>query len=196
MTQKQKMPMSLLALWLLIGLCAMGLGVLLMLDAGYFTVGYVEVDEIATAGFQVWGLPDLLVLVLIGLVVALGIVAVWTLALRKRISGFSVAGLSVLSVLLCILFLPMNSDFQVRYYPAPGQGYTVMRSDHASSLFVLQRKGKFVSYFQGVYQSSPVFYCTRNATLRIGAMRIDRGFYPSLDKDNQLSLLQQYCETE
>ena len=196
MTQKLKMPISLLALWLLIGLCAMGLGVLLMLGMGYFTIGYVEVDEIATAGFQVWGLPDLLVLILIGLVVALGIVAVWTLALRKSISGVSVAGLSVLGELLCILFLPMHSDFQVRYHPAPGQGYTVMRSDQARGLFVLQRKGKFVSYFNGLHQSSPVFYCTRNATLRIGAIRIDRGFYPSLDKDNQLSLLQQYCKAE
>ena len=182
---------------LLIALLCFLVALVLFTGSTYLAPGYTTTTsrDISASGFQIWDIHLAGVLMLIGLLPVTGLLLAWQ-PLTKRPPAIGLAmGLCVAGMALSILFTPGPWDFQVRYYASPGESYTIARSYRADGLVQLTHEHAFETFRDLERGYSKTFLCRQKTQLRLGAVRIDRGFYPILDDENRLALLEAHCQS-
>lgn len=154
------------------------------------------------AGMEIWGLNQVAVMFSLILFVCAAVSAVWPSAFAKNVTWPKLLTILISLLFLSVTFFPSPFEFQVRqYHSASQQTYILLAQDSADfiegneALFTGSLKREKIEDFYPVNTSNArEFNCVTETSWWWGKLAVIHNFYPILDKQNHLQLLERNCK--
>ena len=192
-----------LTVMLILGSLLSFITAVLMISGRYIQLGYLATpDGNAYAGMEIWGLNEVAAVLTVIVFITAIISAVWPKVFAKNISWLQLS-LSLLSlVFLGLTFFPWPFEFQVRQYHSASQhSYILLAQDSADfiegneNIFTGSlRKEEIENFYPEHGADTREFNCVTETSWWWGKLAVIHNFYPILDKQNHLALLQKHCQ--
>ena len=167
----------------------------LMINGRYLTPGFKETADGTTyAGMQIWDTNQLFIILTVLVAVVVMACQLWPKFFGKTLSLGKAFLLLLALLILGVIFFPKPFEFQLRKHHSAGETTTVhLYGEQSVKMFNTFTKETVEGYY--VPDSSNVrnFNCVTEKGWEFGKLKVDTSFYPILDKQNQLKLLQQRC---
>lgn len=168
------------------------------LEPGYKTTA----DDISYAGMQIWDLNQPFVVLTIVFYVCAGLSALWPKLFGKPITLAKAFLMWLLLTFLAITFFPYPFEFQLRHYQSAAN-MTYIMLDSSSGDFIdgnenafagskVEEKGE--TFYGKDFTSARQFNCVSTRAWWWGNLSVSHAFYPILDKENNLKLLEKNCK--
>lgn len=173
----------------------------LVIFGRYIPIGYQQdANGTAYAGMEIWDLHHVFIILTVVIYLVAMICLCWPKLFDKMLSLPRALGLLLGLVLVVFTFFPKPFEFQVRHYQSLSDGTYILLSQ-GSADFVDGNEG-----FTGSIQEETIedfydeagqvrqFKCVTNDAWWWGKLTVKHHFYPILDKDRHLKLLESRCQ--
>lgn len=169
------------------------MGVLALLGMDILRIGYRHRGDLGTAGWEIWGLPKLLLW--LGLIAwALWLVLLVVRVVRRRKPALARTGRWAIGLALAALMLaPGWSDLQIRHYDGPSQSWILMLGNNPLPLLGYTTESDVTAGPDGTSLAGQRFVCVNSSRWKFLGVELRRSFYPSLDDAHEQALLQAHC---
>ena len=194
MTAPKPLPnLSFIVMMLLAALTSFITAYLVMFGR-YIEIGYKEsADGIAYAGMQIWDLHHPFIVLTVLLYICAAISFLWQKFLGKPLSLPKASVLLLGLVFLAMTFFPYPFEFQVRHYTSNSDA-TYIHLSEASESFTGSHQTEEVEDFYDEDWNTRRFKCITKDQWWWGKLFVSHNFYPILDKENELKLLESRCQ--
>ena len=176
---------------------------ILMISGRYIQLDYLATpDGSAYAGMEIWGLNQVAAVITIILFTCAIISAAWPKAYEKPITWPKLLLILFSLLFLGMTFFPWPFEFQVRqYHSASQQTYILLAQDSADFIDGNEetftgslKKEEIESFYPEQGADTREFNCVTETSWWWGKLAVIHNFYPILDKQNHLALLQKHCK--
>lgn len=202
---KHQTPARNLALFATLALASLFsfLTAVLMITGRYTQVGYqADSDGSAYAGMEIWGLNQVAAVITIILFACAIICAAWPKAYGKAITWPKLLLILFSLLLLGMTFFPWPFEFQVRQYHSASQQTYILLAQGSSDFIDGNektftgslKKEEIESFYPEHGADTREFNCVTETSWWWGKLAVIHNFYPILDKQNHLALLQKHCK--
>ena len=176
---------------------------ILMISGRYIQLDYLATpDGSAYAGMEIWGLNQVAAVITIILFTCAIISAAWPKAYGKPITWPKLLLILFSLLFLGMTFFPSPFEFQVRqYHSASQQTYILLAQGSADFIDGNEetftgslKKEEIESFYPEQGADTREFNCVTETSWWWGKLAVIHNFYPILDKQNHLALLQKHCK--